>query len=864
MRATDTVDSADFAYENLASQPPEISPSPDLFSSETYEWEAIQNLDQFFVRVYRYYEEKGFSVILAARTLNVLALGFTVVFSGFLLLSVKWSALHSECVVAGTCDIAEVAIDRHPFAKGATVWNCMCVMYLTIFSIYWLYSLGHAVRDIHAASDIRHFTTHKLGLSESQLKTVTWPEVAKRIVNVQNTTRLCIVRDLTEHDVVSRIMRKENYLIGMLNKGVLALHVGTPCFGLRKKFMLTKTLEWNLHWCLLDCMFGEDFRLKPAFLQDAKALQRRFRRMALCNLLVSPFLMVFLLIYFFLRNAEKFYHHPSSIGARRWSGLAFWRMREFNELPHYIRHRLDSSHKAAEKYLQQFPSPGLTQVANFVSFIAGSFAALLLFMTLMDDFLLERDLFGRHVVWWAAVLGIILALSRAFIQETGVAFDPELALLEVVAHTHYLPRHWRGRAHTREVHDNFQALFPFKASLFLEEMASIVLTPFVLCFSLPYCTHAILDFVRDNTVFVEGVGDICSLANFDFEKHGNSKYGALTHCPKASRSRQGKMEKSFLSFVSTYPTWEPGAAAKQMLASLDPRHPLAPSPHYPFTGLYQGGAQMQTASPAHHGARSSYHAATPAWTPAQAPSPITFPDRGMSASSLGLHGSMLGSLERSQYQQGSANHMSSQIQLAASQLAAPPDPALHNPLAYKQLMLQSFYEEQKREQMQGPVLKRLEEEQQQQAQAPALADDQWQDTQCTIGHDQQDPAHQPGLPFDESQLPFDQSNSPFDEATGQDDSQQGSLQLNGPRSWAGRRQSHQPHMPIKPASSEGLPFGVAGSFSGISSGARGSKAHASPKPPLPGKRQRTQSSEMAYLGGSAGASAGSGSDSDHV
>ena len=98
---------------------------------------------------------------------------------------------------------------------------------------------------------------------------------------MQNTTRLCIVRDLTQHDVVSRIMRKENYLIGMLNKGVLALHVTTPCFGLRKKFMLTKTLEWNLHWCLLDCMFGEDFRLKPAFLEDAKALQRRFRCVSL-------------------------------------------------------------------------------------------------------------------------------------------------------------------------------------------------------------------------------------------------------------------------------------------------------------------------------------------------------------------------------------------------------------------------------------------------------------------------------------------------------------------------------------------------------------------------------------------------------
>jgi hypothetical protein len=33
-----------------------------------------------------------------------------------------------------------------------------------------------------------------------------------------------------------------------------------------------------------------------------------------CNLAVSPFLLVFLLIYFFMKNAEKFYHHPSSVG----------------------------------------------------------------------------------------------------------------------------------------------------------------------------------------------------------------------------------------------------------------------------------------------------------------------------------------------------------------------------------------------------------------------------------------------------------------------------------------------------------------------------------------------------------------------
>ena len=61
--------------------------------------------------------------------------------------------------------------------------------------------------------------------------------------------------------------------------------------------------------------------------------------MAVVNLLLAPFVLVFLLIYFFMRNAEKFYHQPSSAGSRRWSSLAAWRLREFNELPHYLNHR---------------------------------------------------------------------------------------------------------------------------------------------------------------------------------------------------------------------------------------------------------------------------------------------------------------------------------------------------------------------------------------------------------------------------------------------------------------------------------------------------------------------------------------------
>ena len=65
-------------------------------------------------------------------------------------------------------------------------------------------------------------------------------------------------------------------------QGVLALNVSVP--GLGKRFMLTKTLEWNLNWCLLDTMLDHNFQIKEDFTHDIARLQWRFR----CSLSCSP------------------------------------------------------------------------------------------------------------------------------------------------------------------------------------------------------------------------------------------------------------------------------------------------------------------------------------------------------------------------------------------------------------------------------------------------------------------------------------------------------------------------------------------------------------------------------------------------
>jgi autophagy-related protein 9 len=49
-------------------------------------------------------------------------------------------------------------------------------------------------------------------------------------------------------------------------------------------------------------------------------------------------------------------------------------------------------------------------VAKFVSFVAGSFAALLLVISLLDENLLEVPMAGRNLVWWLALTGILLTI----------------------------------------------------------------------------------------------------------------------------------------------------------------------------------------------------------------------------------------------------------------------------------------------------------------------------------------------------------------------------------------------------------------------------------------------------------------------
>jgi hypothetical protein len=138
---------------------------------------------------YRYWHDKGFVTIILSRVLNICALAFTIAFSGFLLLAVNWGALHAECIVKDTCDITAAALYAHPLQAQGIVWGALSLTYLAIFTLYWLWTVVHFVADLRDLLELKHFVNNKLGISERQVKMMTWSELVHRIVLLQRTTR---------------------------------------------------------------------------------------------------------------------------------------------------------------------------------------------------------------------------------------------------------------------------------------------------------------------------------------------------------------------------------------------------------------------------------------------------------------------------------------------------------------------------------------------------------------------------------------------------------------------------------------------------------------------------------------------------
>lgn len=547
-----------------------------------WKWANVSNLDVFLQEIYAYFLGNGIYSILLSRGLNLLTLAFVTGFSTYLTECIDYSKVRTST------SLPQIQVDHCMAKMGNTPLTI-----LWILTMFWFVKLFQYISDIRLLWDMHHFYLHLLDITETDMQTISWQEIVKRLLALRDSNPRTSSPNkhtsesrerMDAHDIANRIMRKENYLVAMFNKEILNFTLPFPFLQNRQFF--TRALEWNLTLCVLSYVFDERGQVRPLFVRESgphrklliDGLKRRFLFAGILNTIFAPVIIIYLLLTHFFKYFNEYHKNPSSIGSRQYTQYAQWKFREFNELQHIFQKRLNMSYGFANRYVSQFPNDKTMQLARFASFVAGSFAAVLALASIVDpDLFLGFEItHDRTVLFYLGLFGTIVAITRSMVPEDTHVFDPEASLLEVIEYTHYSPPHWTNKFHSHETKADFCTLYDYKLMNFLQEIVGVLITPIVLWFSLPGCSEQIIDFMKDFTVHVDGIGYVCSFAVFDFSKNGNAKYGApvtpavpnSTAPAKELVSNDGKMEKSFLNFKASNPDWIPEASGSQYLQAL--------------------------------------------------------------------------------------------------------------------------------------------------------------------------------------------------------------------------------------------------------------------------------------------------------
>lgn len=547
-------------------------------------WHHIKNLDNFFTRIYHFHQKNGFACMMLTEFFELVQFLFVVTFTTFLINCVEYDILFANRAVNHTGP-GHNPLDRNKVTlPDAILPSQQCtqriqddswiIFLLIMAAIFWIYRLIKVFCNVLSYWEIRQFYIKALKIRMDELCNFTWQEVQDRLISLQREHQMCIhKKELTELDIYHRILRFKNYMVAMINKSLLPVQLQLPLLG--NVVFLTQGLKYNFELILFwgpGSLFQNKWNLHPKYkrngnrLELAQQLSRVILLIGLANLLLCPFILVWQMLYAFFSYTEIIRREPGSLGARRWSLFGRLYLRHFNELDHELYGRLGRGYKATSKYMNSFTSPLLTVLAKNVAFFSGSVLAVLIALTVYD----EDVLTVQHILTAITVLGVVITVTRSFIPDEHMVWCPEQLLQCVLAHIHYMPDHWRGNANKSETRDEVAQLFQYKAVFILEELLSPIVTPFILIFHLRNKSLEIIDFFRNFTVEVVGVGDICSFAQMDIRRHGNPTWMSegQTEASIYQQAENGKTELSLMHFTIKNPHWQPPQESSVFISHL--------------------------------------------------------------------------------------------------------------------------------------------------------------------------------------------------------------------------------------------------------------------------------------------------------
>lgn len=488
----------------------------------------MHDLDDFFIRLYKYHQKSGFACLVCSQLLELVQIVYSVFLPIFFLNYIDYDILFKNKPTDPTNPTAKVHIYDviKPFSSVTIPTIQVFAILLAFVFLAW-----KTVKTIHSVIvnlSIKQFYKDVLHISDCSL--LTWQDVQARIISSKHNF-LAQDSHLTELDIHNRILRHSNYTIALINRGVLPIYYKVPFIG--EATFFTPSFLYNCQLLFFrgpfKCIFEENWLIAENVKNSsyrqvvARKLERNIVILALINLFLSPVLFIWQILYFFYSNAALVKRDPVVLGLRNWSLYSRWFCRHFNELDHQLNDRLNHAYKPAKNYMDAFTSPFLEILARHVRFVAGSTFAVLLVLTVYDEDVIQVV----HLLTFITALWLIWSSAGGFISpDIPPRFTKTELYEQILQHIHYVPHNYPP--FTPQARSAMAELFQYKIIKLLEDLLGTLATPYIMVRHLRSRSLEIVDFFRNYTIEVLGTGDVCVFSMMNIKENGNPQWQPLS------------------------------------------------------------------------------------------------------------------------------------------------------------------------------------------------------------------------------------------------------------------------------------------------------------------------------------------------
>lgn len=525
----------------------------------TTSWKQyMHDLDDFFIRLYKYHQKSGFVCLVCGQLLELVQIIYSVFLPIFFLNYVDYDVLFRNKPPPQDPKNPAAKVHIYDVIKP---YRSVTIPPIQIFAILLalIFLVWKSIKTLHSTIvnlAIKQFYKDVLHINDCS--SLTWQDVQIRIINSKH---IFLAQDshLTELDVHNRILRHTNYTIALINRGLLPIYYRVPLIG--ETTFFTQSFLYNCQLLFFrgpfKCIFEQNWyisdEVKTASHRQlvARKLNRNIMILALINLILSPILLIWQVLYFFYSNAALVKRDPVVLGLRNWSLYARWFCRHFNELEHQLNDRLNHAYKPAKNYMDAFTSPLLEIFARHLRFVAGSTFAILLLLTVYDEDVIQVV----HLLTLVTALWLIWSSASGLIPpEIPPRFTKSELYEQILQNIHYVPHNYPP--FTPQARSSMGDLFQYKLSKLLEDLLSTLATPYVMIRHLRPRSLEIVDFFRNYTVDVLGTGDVCVFSMMNIKENGNPLWQpTITSIQKSMdhEENQGVSRRSNQTSYHQYP-----------------------------------------------------------------------------------------------------------------------------------------------------------------------------------------------------------------------------------------------------------------------------------------------------------------------